>query len=243
MHIIKLSATSSTNDYLKQLNSQQVVSNFTVVSTSRQEKGKGQMGTYWESEEGKNLTFSILLKDLILDIRQLYTLNILVSIAIVDVLEKYKIPKLTVKWPNDIMSGQFKLGGILIENNFKSDGEVVSIVGIGLNVNQLSFENAPQAISLKKITGMDYQLDILLLEICISIQQYTATLHRQENIIWEKYHQHLYRKGIPTAFEKKNGTRFMGIIQKVSTKGLLEVLLEDDSVERFDVKELKMLQL
>ena len=241
MHIIKLSATSSTNDYLKQLNGQQVVSNFTVVSTNRQEKGKGQMGTFWESEEGKNLTFSVLLRDLILDVKQLYTLNILVSIAIVEVLEKYKIPKLTVKWPNDIMSGQFKLGGILIENNFKSDGEVISIVGIGLNVNQLIFKNAPQAISLKKISGIEYQLDILLLEICISIQQSLATLHRQEEKIWNNYHQHLYRKGIPTAFERANGHRFMGIIQKVSKEGLLHVLLEDDSIEAFDVKELRML--
>jgi BirA family transcriptional regulator, biotin operon repressor / biotin---[acetyl-CoA-carboxylase] ligase len=241
MHIIKLSATSSTNDYLKQLNSQQVVSNFTIVTTNRQENGKGQMGTFWESEEGKNLTFSILLKDLIVDVRQLYTLNILVSLAIVQVLEKYKIPKLTVKWPNDIMSGQFKLGGILIENNFKSNRDVVSIVGIGLNVNQLNFDFAPQAISLKKIMGVDFQLEELLLDICVSIQQNIATLKDNERTIWQRYHTYLHRKGVPTAFERTNGNRFMGIIQKVTPDGLLQVLMEDDSIEQFDVKEIKML--
>lgn len=241
MHIIKLSATSSTNDYLKQLNSQQVLSNFTIVTTNRQENGKGQMGTFWESEEGKNLTFSILLKDLIVDIRQLYTLNILVSLAIIQVLEKYKIPKLAIKWPNDIMSGQFKVGGILIENNFKSDGEVVSIVGIGLNVNQLFFKNAPQAISLKKIMGVDFHLEEVLLAICVSIQQNIATLKDNESAIWQRYHNYLYKKGIPTAFERVNGYRFMGIIQQVSSDGLLQVLLEDDTIEQFDVKEIKML--
>jgi BirA family transcriptional regulator, biotin operon repressor / biotin---[acetyl-CoA-carboxylase] ligase len=241
MHIIKLSATSSTNDYLKQLNSQQVVSNFTIVTTNRQENGKGQMGTFWESEEGKNLTFSILLKDLIVDVRQLYTLNILVSLAIVQVLEKYKIPKLTVKWPNDIMSGQFKLGGILIENNFKSNRDVVSIVGIGLNVNQLNFDFAPQAISLKKIMGFDFQLEELLLDICVSIQQNIATLKDNERTIWQRYHNYLHRKDIPTAFERTNGNRFMGIIQKVTPDGLLQVLMDDDSIEHFDVKEIKML--
>jgi len=241
MHIIKLSATSSTNDYLKQLNAKQIVSNFTVVTTIRQENGKGQMGTFWESEDGKNLTFSILLKDLIVDVSQLYTLNILVTIAILNALEKYKIPKLTVKWPNDIMSGKYKLGGILIENNFKSDGEVVSIVGIGINVNQILFQNAPQATSLKKCTGIDFQLNHLLVEICVSIQQKLAILQKESSKIWENYHQHLYRKGLPTAFERTNGNRFMGIIQKVSTDGLLHVLMEDDSIEQFDVKEIKML--
>lgn len=241
MHIIKLSATSSTNDYLKQLNSKQVVSNFTIVTTNRQENGKGQMGTFWESEEGKNLTFSILLKDLIVDVRQLYTLNILVSLAIVQVLEKYKIPKLTVKWPNDIMSGQFKLGGILIENNFKSNRDVVSIVGIGLNVNQLNFETALQATSLKKITGVDFQLEEVLLGICVSVKHNIATLKDNESEIWQRYHNYLHRKGVPTAFERTNGNRFMGIIQKVTPDGLLQVLMEDDSIEHFDVKEIKML--
>jgi BirA family transcriptional regulator, biotin operon repressor / biotin---[acetyl-CoA-carboxylase] ligase len=241
MHIIKLSATSSTNDYLKQLNSQHVVSNFTIVTTHKQENGKGQMGTFWESEEGKNLTFSILLKDLIVDVKQLYTLNILVSLAIVQVLEKRKISKLTVKWPNDIMSGQFKLGGILIENNIKSNRDVVSIVGIGLNVNQLNFDFAPQAISLKKIMGFDFQLEELLLDICVSIQQNIATLKDNERTIWQRYHNYLHRKDIPTAFERTNGNRFMGIIQKVTPDGLLQVLMDDDSIEHFDVKEIKML--
>ena len=129
------------------------------------------MGTSWESESGKNLTFSILLKDLIVDVKQLFTLNILVSLALVEVLERYKIPNVTVKWPNDIMSGNLKLGGILIENSIKSDGEVISILGIGLNINQLYFEKAPNATSLHFISGRNYNLDDLLLDFCTTIKQ------------------------------------------------------------------------
>lgn len=241
MNIIKLDAITSTNDYLKQLMIKQVVSNFTVVITQNQTNGKGQMGSVWISESCKNLTFSILIKDVIIDFKQLYTLNILVSLAIIDVLERNKIPKVSVKWPNDIMSGNFKIGGILIENSFKSDGEVFSIVGIGLNINQKHFENLPKASSLYKIVGQEFDLDTLLNEIASSIKHYLAKLKDDSVSIWNLYHQKLFKKDIPTVFENASGEKFMGIIQKVSPDGLLHILLEDDSTVQFGVKEIKML--
>lgn len=241
MHIIKLSAINSTNDYLKELIAKQVVTNFTVVMSKSQTNGKGQMGSVWISESGKNLTFSVLIRDLIVDIKQLYTLNIVVSLAIISVLEKYKIPSVKIKWPNDIMSGNHKIGGILIENSFKSDGEVFSIVGIGLNINQIMFKNVPNASSLKQKTGVDYDLDELLLEICQSIKQFVLKITTQSDFIWNLYHQKLFKIGIPMAFENKNGEKFMGISQHVSSEGLLNVLLEDDSIVAFGIKEIKML--
>ena len=241
MDIIKLSAINSTNDYLKELIAKQVVTNFTVVMSKSQTNGKGQMGSVWVSESGKNLTFSVLIRDLIVDVKQLYTLNIVVSLAIISVLEKYKIPSVTIKWPNDIMSGNHKIGGILIENSFKSDGEVFSIVGIGLNINQINFENLPNASSLKCKTGVDYDLDELLDEFCVSIRQFVSKIRTQADSIWNSYHQKLFKIGIPMAFENKKGEKFMGIIQHVSPEGLLNVLLEDDSVVSFGIKEIRML--
>ncbi|MEZ4838707.1 biotin--[acetyl-CoA-carboxylase] ligase [Flavobacterium sp.] len=241
MHIIKLSAIDSTNDYLKQLISNQVVSNFTVVVTDSQNKGKGQMGSVWFSESGKNLTFSVLIKDLIIDVQQLFTLNIVISLAIITVFEKYRIPQLRVKWPNDIMSGNHKIGGILIENSFKSDGEVYSIVGIGLNINQMNFDTLPKASSLKLITGLDYNLANLLSELCQSIQQFVQRMYAQTDSIWDLYHQKLFKIGVPMAFEDKYGKKFMGIIQSVSKDGLLTILMEDDLQVSFAIKEVKML--
>lgn len=241
MDIIKLSAINSTNDYLKELIAKQVVTNFTVVMSKSQTNGKGQMGSVWISESGKNLTFSVLIRDLIVDVKQLYTLNIVVSLAIISVLEKYKIPSVTIKWPNDIMSGNHKIGGILIENSFKSDGEVFSIVGIGLNINQMMFENVPNASSLKLKTGVDYDLDELLQEFCQSIKQFVLKITSQTDFIWNLYHQKLFKIGVPMAFENKKGEKFMGIIQHVSPEGLLNVLLEDDSIVSFGIKEIKML--
>ncbi|WP_396149868.1 biotin--[acetyl-CoA-carboxylase] ligase [Flavobacterium sp.] len=241
MHIIKLSAINSTNDYLKELVAKQVVTNFTIVVAESQLKGKGQMGSVWISETGKNLTFSILIKDLIVDVKQLYTLNIVISLAIISVLEQYKIPTVRIKWPNDIMSGNHKIGGILIENSFKSNGEVFSVVGIGLNINQINFENLPNASSLKLKTGQDYPIEELLQELCQSIKQFVLKMNFDSESIWNLYHQKLFKIGVPMAFEDKNGVKFMGIIQQVSQQGLLNILLENDAVVQFGIKEVKML--
>ena len=241
MHIIKLSAINSTNDYLKELVAKQVVTNFTIVVAESQLKGKGQMGSVWVSEVGKNLTFSILIKDLIVDVKQLYTLNIVISLAIISVLEQYKIPTVRIKWPNDIMSGNHKIGGILIENSFKSNGEVFSVVGIGLNINQINFESLPNASSLKLKTGQDYPIEELLQELCQSIKQFVLKMNFDSESIWNLYHQKLFKIGVPMAFEDKDGVKFMGIIQQVSQQGLLNILLENDAVVQFGIKEVKML--
>lgn len=241
MHIIKLNAINSTNDFLKELVAQQVVSNFTIVVAESQHSGKGQMGSVWVSEVGKNLTFSVLIKDLIVDVKQLYTLNIVISLAITSVLEQYKIPSVRIKWPNDIMSGNHKIGGILIENSFKSDGEVFSIVGIGLNINQMHFENLPNASSLKLKTGQDYHLEEILQELCLSIKQFILKMNFQTESIWNLYHQKLFKIGVPMAFEDKNGMKFMGVIQHVSQEGLLNVLMENETIVPFGLKEVKLL--
>jgi BirA family biotin operon repressor/biotin-[acetyl-CoA-carboxylase] ligase len=241
MNIIKLNAIPSTNEHLKQLVAKQVTDNFTVVWALHQTNGKGQMGSTWDVEKGKNLTISILVKDLIVDVKQLFTLNIVVSLAVISVLEKEKIPHLSIKWPNDIMSGQHKLGGILIENSIKTNGEVLSFIGIGLNVNQLSFINLPNASSLIKIMGLEYDLEQLLNKILSSLQFYIAQMRIDSSSIWKIYHQKLFKIGIPAPFEKPNGEKFMAIIHKVTSDGKLELLLENDELVHFDVKEVKLL--
>ena len=87
----------------------QYVDNFTIVITDNQTKGKGQVGAVWDSEMGKNLTFSMLVKDLLVGGLSVLNLNALVSISIIKALEKFKIKNLAIKWPNDILSEQKKL--------------------------------------------------------------------------------------------------------------------------------------
>lgn len=152
MNIIKLSAINSTNDYLKKLSAGQYLENFTVVVAEHQTAGKGQMGAKWSVVPGKNLTFSVLIKDLLLEINEIFNLNAAVAISITETLESFNIPDICIKWPNDILAGNKKIGGVLIENSIKNNGEIFSIVGIGLNINQLDFENLPKASSLAVVT-------------------------------------------------------------------------------------------
>ena len=242
MNIIKLSAIESTNSFLKDLIINQYVENFTIVCAENQTKGKGQVGAVWDSEAGKNLTFSVLIKNMIIESSSVFILNTLVSISIIKALEKFKINNLAIKWPNDILSEQKKIAGILIENIFKGNSEIVSIVGIGLNVNQLQFDNLPQASSLAILNNKEFELDLILTEIHHQLKFHCMQIvNNVRKDFWEEYHDYLFRKNIPTVFLDIDNQYFMGIIKGVSKIGKLQILLEDDSVKEFDLKEIKML--
>ncbi|HEX8577283.1 MAG TPA: biotin--[acetyl-CoA-carboxylase] ligase [Flavobacterium sp.] len=242
MKIIKLDAIDSTNDFLKLLADQEAVESFTVVTAQHQKRGKGQRGAKWHSEKGKNLTMSLLLKDVLCSVDTIYILNIIVAMSITAVLEDYNIPALSIKWPNDIMSANKKLGGILIENTFKNTGAIVSIVGIGLNVNQLNFDGLPKASSLAAIMNTEFDIEALLIKIAKNIECYTKELITTPSTeLWLRYNDKLFRKSIPTVFENRKGEKFMGIIKEVNQAGKLQVLLEDGSTASFEIKEIKML--
>jgi BirA family biotin operon repressor/biotin-[acetyl-CoA-carboxylase] ligase len=242
MNLIKLDAIDSTNDFLKDLSRKQIVENFTAVVANSQTKGKGQMGSSWNSEQGKNLTLSILIKDVLNDVDQIFHLNVAIALSVIQVLEANNLPKLSIKWPNDIMSDGKKISGILIENSFKSDITIESVVGIGLNVNQKSFENLPKASSMTLIMKKEFNLETILQGIIFQIKKNCSfILANQTDKLWDNYHKYLFKMNIPMPFENACSVRFMGIIQGVASEGKLEVLLEDDSIKTYGIKEIQML--
>lgn len=242
MKLIKLNATDSTNDFLKQLAGSQILENYTVIATDNQVKGRGQMGSTWTSEPGKNLTFSVLLANALTNVDSIYNLNVAVALAVLEVLKKENIPELKIKWPNDIMSANKKIGGILIENAIKHSDEIQSIIGIGLNVNQQNYDGLPQASSLCLATGRFFDCEELLTKIIAELKLNVKMINEKDGTaLWKKYHEFLYKKEIPSAFENKEGHKFMGIIKQVLPNGQLEVMMEDDSLQNFNIKELKML--
>ncbi len=241
MKLIKLDAIDSTNEFLKGISSKEALENFTVVTAENQTKGKGQMGAVWNSEVGKNLIMSVLVKDLLKDINEIFNLNIAVSLAVITALKKNNIPDLSIKWPNDILSANKKIGGILIENIIKSDGTILSIVGLGLNVNQTNFEGLPKASSLAVVTGKEFDKEKLLLEIIAHLEMNVAASKLNPASLRQQFVDLLYKKGVPMPFANSKDEKFMGMIQGISTIGKLQVLLEDDSVAEFDIKEIQML--
>lgn len=242
MNIIKLDATPSTNDFLKALLTNQYVENFTVVTAENQTSGRGQMGAKWEVESGKNLTFSVLVKDVLTEINSIFHLNVLVAVSITEALEHFNIPNLAIKWPNDILAVNKKIAGVLIENSLKGNGEIFSVVGIGLNVNQKNFDELPKATSLSCILNHDLDKDAVMVAVIQNLKRNVALLQIGEyDKFWQIYNKKLFKKGVPMPFEDKEGVRFMGIIQGVTPFGKLKVILEDDSLKTFDIKEVQML--
>ena len=241
MKLIKLDAIDSTNEFLKGLSNKEDLENFTVVTAENQTKGKGQMGAVWNSEVGKNLIMSVLVKDFLSEINEIFNLNIAVATAVITALKKQNIPNLSIKWPNDILSANKKIGGILIENSIKSDGTILSIVGLGLNVNQTNFEGLPKASSLAVVMEHELNKEELLSAIVTQLEANVEESKQNPTSLRQQFVDLLFKKGEPMPFTNQKEEKFMGIIHGISPVGRLQVLLEDDLVAEFDIKEIQML--
>ncbi len=242
MQIIKLNAIDSTNSFLKREIRKKNVSDFTVVVAKKQEEGRGQMGTLWEANPSYNLTFSVFKKFDNFQIPNQFYLNISVALAVFHALKFFEIPNVKIKWPNDILAGNKKICGILIENMIKGDVIINSVIGIGLNINQIDFTNLPKASSLKKITGTTYDLDEVLNKFLETLKKYFQNFEdKQFSFLAKKYDTNLFRKNKPSTFKAADGSVFMGFITGVSNEGKLVIKLEDDIIKEFALKELSLL--
>jgi len=140
------------------------------------------------------------------------------------------------------MSDTKKTCGILIENSFKSDNKIESVVGIGLNVNQNEFHNLPKATSMSVIMNKEFDIDVVLNRMIFYIKKNCSLiLSNQGDKLWMDFHKYLFKINVPMPFEDANQNRFMGIIQSVTNDGRLRLLLEDDSIKTYRIKEIQML--
>ena len=241
MNIIKLSAIASTNSYLKDLARSTNLEDETVVVTVEQTSGRGQRGAVWQSKKGKSLTFSVFKRFSNLSSVRHFDLSLAVSLALAKVLIKFEVPQVSVKWPNDIMSAQNKCAGILIENRLEANHIAHCIVGIGLNVNESSFEGLPKATSLFQQTGRNFNLDELLVALSSEIIKELKLLEETlPSKLQEEYERLLFRKDLISVFEDVNKERKNGIIRGVTASGLLRVEHDDAVFKTYDLKQVRL---
>ena len=241
MNVIKLDAIESTNDYLKST----VFNNTQVAYTYNQFKGKGQRGNKWMSEPGKNLAFSIKIYPKNIDIKDQFKINVIFSLLILNTLKALQIPDIKIKFPNDIMSGNKKICGILIELKVKGSEIDNIIIGFGLNVNQENFGELTNASSLKLISNLNYDLDVIS---NLFIQNLTR--HNYFNKLFnlnlgfdktlEHYNQNLYGLNSNSIFQK-NKSRFTGKIKSITSSGGINILKKDGRVQTYNFDEIKMM--
>lgn len=242
MNIIKLNAIDSTNSYLRQLSVTEAIEDFTVVVANYQTNGRGQMGTQWDSQESKNLMVSVFKDVSYLDLEIHYYISKVVSLSILEALKTFYIKNLKVKWPNDILSENKKIGGILIENVIKQNKLSATIIGFGININQTEFDHLPQASSMRLISGRVYVLEEVLQAILVKLQNNFKILEKNKfEILKKAYEKHLFRKDKPSTFKDIEGQLFSGYIKGVSNSGNLQVLVEDNIIKEFDFKAITLL--
>lgn len=243
-NLIKLSEVDSTNSFLKRIMSKsEPLPEGTVIMAENQYQGKGQAGNTWHAEAGKNLTFSVLLRPVFLRPDQQFFLNIAVGTGILRALRSYCDDRLKLKWPNDIYYGHRKLGGVLIENTLSGSQIKAAIVGIGINVNQMTFgrELDTAAVSLQQITGKAIEQMDLLGKLSLTLEESYQSLAKGEfKALYHAYVKELYLYQ-EKAFYRQNGEIIEGTITGVSERGLLE-LETSHGKQYFDLKEIAFLK-
>jgi BirA family transcriptional regulator, biotin operon repressor / biotin---[acetyl-CoA-carboxylase] ligase len=228
----------STNNFAAELLKRETPPEGTVVHTNFQSAGKGQQGNKWESEPGKNLLLSIILYPQSIKPDNQFIISMAVSLGIYDFL-KTRVRGCRIKWPNDIYVGHDKIAGILIENSIMGDSIKSTIAGIGLNINQLVFPDfTPKAVSLRMITGKNYDLKDCLNNLISNIDRRYRQIYSVHNQkIRNDYISCLYAFMEWRYFLTRKGI-LHGRITSVADSGLLQVEDELGMNHEFRFKEI-----
>ncbi|MEZ5007032.1 MAG: biotin--[acetyl-CoA-carboxylase] ligase [Chitinophagales bacterium] len=231
----------STNIFARNLLAKTKPIDGSVIITDEQTQGKGQGQNQWLTESHQNLTFSIIYDTSFLKAKNQFYLSAAIALGIRNALyHQIEDTSLCIKWPNDIMINDKKLGGILIENSVLGNYLKYSIIGIGINVNQEVFDNLPFATSLYNQGFQNISREKLLEEICSQIESQFFKLKSGKYLeILKSYNEHLFKKHQSFKF-KKDEEVMEGIVQGVNDFGQLLVQLNDE-VKTFNFGEIKWL--
>ena len=240
MKLIKLNAIDSTNEYIK-INKSIFDKELVCIYTFNQTMGKGQRGRNWESEPYKNLCVSfykLLSNKASKDI--FFKLNMIVSLKMIGILKKYSIPKLSIKWPNDILSENKKIAGILIETSLKNNLLNDFIIGIGLNVNQTDFHDLLNASSLKNIMKQEFDLNKLIKDFIKEFSDFNLKL---DSVSLEDlkldYLKNLYGTNSFLKYQYK-GSKILGKIVDVKSSERIKIMV-NNIVSTYNLKDLKLI--
>ena len=242
-HIIELGSVDSTNDYAGELVKKSLVKEGTVIWAHLQTDGRGQGENIWESENGMNLTFSVILMPRFLTPERQFLLNMAISLGVLDFIRTLEIMAgFSLKWPNDIYAGKNKLGGILINNTINGPTYTVAVVGIGLNINQIVFpKELPNPVSLKLLSGKTFPLKSCLdnLLACLSMR-YIQLRTSFEQVIKPDYKKCLLGYNEERTYSHA-GKHFPGMIRGVDEFGRLLVETKDKGILIFNHKEIEFI--
>jgi len=234
--IIRLQTVDSTNLYAERLLKAGKVTEGTVIVASEQTSGKGQGRSRWESEPGKNATFSLVLLPGFLPPEMQFLLNKAISLGVLDFFRQ-TLPEqvFSIKWPNDIYAGDRKIGGILIQVTVCGTMIESCIAGIGVNLNQETFSiGLPNPVSLKQLNGKSFPVQDAVNGIadCIA-KRYHMLQSGMHEPLNRDYREHLFGFNSWRKY-MSDDKPIKGRIQDVDGPGMLIMELEDGTVRLFN---------
>jgi BirA family biotin operon repressor/biotin-[acetyl-CoA-carboxylase] ligase len=226
-HLVFLPETASTNDQARQL-AESGAPDGTLVIAEYQTAGRGRGDRRWEAPTGTSLLMSLIFRPPLAP-RQVQRLTMLCGLAITDVLEAEFALEPTLKWPNDILIGSAKVGGILTEILLDANRVECVITGIGLNVNldpsELPGELMMEATSLSQALGRPIARLPLLWAILQRVEmRYTALMAGHSP--YDEWVQRLGTLGRPVIVSSGDAV-VEGVAERVNSDGALLVRLAD----------------
>ncbi|RXQ96628.1 biotin--[acetyl-CoA-carboxylase] ligase [Ancylomarina salipaludis] len=240
--IIRVNQLDSTNSHALQLLKDTNPSGGTVVMALNQTEGRGQQTNIWESESGKNLTISLILRPDFIQAQDQFQVSMIISLGVSDYLNTY-LKDVSVKWPNDIYVGDKKIAGILIEQSIMGAYLSHSVCGIGLNINQYKFiSDAPNPVSLNILTKKEYDLEVELQKLLTAIEnRYFQLFNQGAEVLEQDYLKSLYWINEEHSFRDDEGP-FLGKIIGISEFGQLQIEDEQKKVRTYNFKEVSFLK-
>lgn len=235
--IIWLEETDSTNKFTKTLIKNNAIKSGTIIASKKQTNGKGQFLNVWLSEPNKNLTFSLYLEINVKAIHQFYISKI-IAISVYEFISS-RATNAKIKWPNDIYVNNNKIAGILIENTIQGEYITKSIIGIGININQIKFNNKlPNPTSLKLETNNNFNIKELLSELSDAINAKLGLLNNFDKID-KQYNNLLYKLNTECKFKKTSSNDIItGEIVETAIDGRL-VIKTIKGLEKYGFHEIK----
>jgi len=238
--VVYMPSCHSTNEVASDLLKKGRIEEGTIVITDNQTKGRGQQGNHWEAEEGKNITCSLILRPKALPTIDQFVLNIIASLGVADIVREVLSIDTEVKWPNDVYCEGQKISGILINNFIKRSSIESAVIGIGLNVNQNSFEYE-KATSLSLLSGNNtYDLPQILESLILSIEKRYFQWKNHRETLWNDYLDRMYWYGEVRTY-KANNRFFTGIIRGVTKAGRL-ILEGEEKTSEYDFKAIEFVE-
>ena len=241
-NIKHLETVDSTNKLAIDLINKNGLAEGTVIWADEQTDGRGHANNFWESEKGKNLTLSIVLKPGFIEPKAQFAITQLISVAIRNVIIQYiQNQSVKIKWPNDVYINHKKVAGILIQNILKGNEIDYSVIGIGLNINQDAFlSDAPNPGSLAHFTQTAVVLEDVLTKLLIEISTIYSGFRSKTHLenLHKNYIDGLYRYKQTGSFREGKNI-FTATLIGIGEYGKLKLKTEDDKILLFDFKEVE----